>query len=107
MARLHVVPVSYALIRGLHFGNAAMTQIEKLYARLMANRRQAISFRDFERLLRAFGFDHIRTTGSHRQYVHAKVPRPFPVQPDGKDAKPYQIREFLELIEEYGLYMEA
>ena len=84
-----------------------MTQIEKLYARLLANRRPAISFRDFERLLRAFGFDHARTTGSHRQYVHPKVPRPFPVQPDKKEAKPYQIREFLELIEEYGLYMEA
>lgn len=82
-----------------------MTQIEKLYARLLANQRQAISFRDFERLLEAFGFQHARTTGSHRQYVHPKIPRAFPVQPDGKDAKRYQVREFLELVEEYSLYM--
>jgi predicted RNA binding protein YcfA (HicA-like mRNA interferase family) len=46
------------------------------------------------------------TTGSHRQYVHPKVPRSFPVQPDGKDAKRYQIRELLELVEAYGLYIE-
>jgi predicted RNA binding protein YcfA (HicA-like mRNA interferase family) len=84
-----------------------MTQIEKLYSRLLDNRRQKISFREFERLLRAFGFELARTTGSHRQYVHVKVPQPFPVQPEGKDAKPFQIREFLELIEEHGLYMEA
>ena len=84
-----------------------MTQLAKLYARLLANPRQIIAFRDFEKVLRAFGFEHVRTTGSHRQYAHPKVPRPFPVQPGGKDAKPYQVREFLELIEEYSLYMDA
>lgn len=82
-----------------------MTQIEKLYARLLANQRQSISFRDFERLLAAFGFELARISGSHRQYVHPLVPRPFPVQPEGKDAKRYQVREFLELVEEYSLYM--
>ena len=53
----------------------------------------------------AFGFEHVRTKGSHRQYVHPNVPRPLPVQPEAKDAKPYQVREFLELVEEYSLYM--
>ena len=83
-----------------------MTRIEKLYDRLLANPRVAISFRDFEKLLKAFGFEHARTTGSHRQYVHPKLSRPFPVQPSDKDAKAYQVREFLELVEEHGLYIE-
>ncbi|MEZ5735069.1 MAG: type II toxin-antitoxin system HicA family toxin [Novosphingobium sp.] len=83
-----------------------MTQIEKLYARLIANPQQRLAFRDLEKLLRAFGFEHVRTKGSHAIWVHPKVPRPFPVQPEGKDAKRYQIREFLELIEEHGLYIE-
>jgi len=83
-----------------------MTQIEKLYARLLANQRQSIAFRDFEALLKAFGFELARTTGSHRQYVHPSVPRPFPVQPEGKDAKRYQVLEFLELVEQYSLYMQ-
>lgn len=83
----------------------SVTQIAKLYARLLANPKQSISFRDFERLLLAFGFELARTTGSHRQYVHPALPRPFPVQPEGKDAKRYQVREFLELIEQYGLYI--
>ena len=83
-----------------------MTNPAKLYARLLGNPSQLISFRDFERLLSAFGFEHVRTKGSHRQYVHPKVPRPLPVQPESKDAKPYQVREFLELIEEHRLYIE-
>lgn len=82
-----------------------MTKIEKLYGRLLANPRQSIAFRDFEKLLSAFGFEIARTRGSHRQYVHPKVPRPLPVQPETKDAKAYQVREFLELIEQYSLYM--
>lgn len=84
-----------------------MVKPSKLYESLMANRRRVVSFRDFERLLRAFGFVLDRTVGSHRQYVHPKLPRPFPVQPAGKDAKRYQIRELLELIEVHRLNMEA
>ncbi len=83
-----------------------MTRVDKLYDRLLANRRQTISFRDFEKLLDAFGFTHARTTGSHRQYTHPKLVRPLPVQPSSKDAKPYQVREFLELVREHGLYIE-
>ena len=33
-----------------------MTRPDKLYAKLLANPRAAISFRDFEKLLAAFGF---------------------------------------------------
>ena len=82
-----------------------MTQPSRLYDRLLANRSRIISFRDFERLLRAFGFELDRTVGSHRQYVHPDLPRSFPVQPAGKDAKRYQVREFLELVERYGLHL--
>jgi predicted RNA binding protein YcfA (HicA-like mRNA interferase family) len=63
----------------------------------------AISFRDFERLLVALGFKHDRTSGSHHIYVHPKVTRPLSVQPRGKDAKPYQVRQLREMIEEFGL----
>lgn len=72
-----------------------MTRIAKLYATLLADPRGSLSFRDFERLLRAFGFVHDRTVGSHRQYVHPRIPRPFPIQPGGHEAKRYQVREFL------------
>ena len=82
-----------------------MTKPDKLYHQLLASTSRTIGFRDFERLLRSFGFELDRTVGSHRQYVHPDIPRAFPVQPDGKDAKRYQIREFLELVERYALRM--
>lgn len=84
-----------------------MTKPDKLYQQLIQSTARAVSFRDFERLLQAFGFELDRTVGSHRQYVHPKVPRPFPVQAHGKDAKRYQVRQFLELVEGYGLHLEA
>ena len=57
-------------------------------------------------MLRAFGFEHDRTVGSHRHYVHPHVPRSLPIQPAGRDAKRYQVAQFLELVEEYGLHIE-
>lgn len=80
-----------------------MTQIAKLYARLLANQNTAISFRDFERLLLAFGFTLDRIKGSHRQYTHPAVPFVLTVLPEGKDAKRYQIRRFLDMIDQFGL----
>jgi len=51
-----------------------MTKPDKLYQRLLASTSRTISFRDFERLLRAFGFELDRTVGSHHQFVHPTRP---------------------------------
>lgn len=67
--------------------------------------RASIPFRDFERLLAAFGFRLLRTAGSHRQYAHPNVSRILSLQPHGKDAKSYQIEQFVNMIEEFGLTM--
>lgn len=83
-----------------------MTKPDKLYQQLLESTARSVSFRDFERLLRSFGFELDRTAGSHRQYVHSRISRPFPVQPAGKDAKRYQVREFLELVEAFALHID-
>lgn len=80
-----------------------MTQIGNLYAWILANPTGTIAFRDFERLLVAFGFTLSRTKGSHRQYAHPKVPLVLTVLPEGKDARRYQVRRFLDMITEFGL----
>jgi predicted RNA binding protein YcfA (HicA-like mRNA interferase family) len=83
-----------------------MVRIYKLYAQLLSDHRATLTFRDFERLLEAFGFRLDRTKGSHRQYVHPAVPFVLTVQPDGKNAKRYQVRQFLDMVAEFGLSME-
>jgi predicted RNA binding protein YcfA (HicA-like mRNA interferase family) len=62
-----------------------------------------MKFREFERQLRDYGFELKRTSGSHRIYVHPKVPRPLSVQPIGNEAKAYQVRQLMAMIEEFEL----
>jgi len=84
-----------------------MTKPSKLYEQLLANPGTIISFRDFERLLETFGWEHKRTKGSHRHFTHPNVPTILTINPDGKSAHRYQVRLLLELVEEYGLHMDA
>lgn len=83
-----------------------MTRTSKLFNWIVANPRAAIPFRDFERLLLAFGFTLDRIKGSHRNYKHVAVPRPLSVQPRGNMAKPYQVNQFLDMVQEFGLTMD-
>lgn len=83
-----------------------MTKPSKLYASLLANSRQVVGFRDFEAMLRAAGFELKRERGSHKAYRHPRVPEVLTVQPKGKDAQPYQVRTFLDMMRRYGLAIE-
>lgn len=83
-----------------------MTKPSKLYAGLLANPAQVISFRDFERLLAAAGFERKRERGSHKSYRHPAVAEVLTVQPNGKDAQPYQMRKFLDMMRRHALEVE-
>ncbi len=77
----------------------------KTWAAILAGRR-VVPFEDFARLLAAFGFQLKRTRGSHHIYVHPRAVRPLSVQPRGGEAKPYQVAQFLAMVEEFGLRMK-
>lgn len=83
-----------------------MTKIAKLYAWILVNPRSSIPFRDFQRLLEAFGFVHVRTRGSHHQYIHPRVQSILSVQPVGKEAKSYQIAQFIDMVQQFGLSLD-
>ena len=53
-----------------------------------------------------FGFRLSRIHGSHHIYIHANVPELLNLQNVNGQAKPYQIKELLRLIERYNLPME-
>lgn len=57
-------------------------------------------------LISAFGFVHIYTKGSHHIYKHPEVEEALNLQPKKGDAKPYQIRQFTELVEFYNLSLK-
>ena len=83
-----------------------MTKPAKLYALLLASTNRSVNFRDFIAMVEAFGFRNIRTKGSHASYVNPACPSPLVLQPKDKDAKRYQIRNFLDIVEGYGLTLE-
>ncbi len=84
-----------------------MTKPAKLLALLLQSTERSVSFADFERLLLALGFGHKRTAGSHRHYRHPDVPFVLTINPDRKEAYRYQLRGLLELVEQFGLSIEA
>lgn len=79
-----------------------MSQIAKLLATAKAN-PAGLDFKDLQRLLGAAGFDLARTAGSHFIYKRAGVPEILNIQPRDGRAKPYQVRQFLEIVDRYAL----
>jgi hypothetical protein len=79
-----------------------MVRPQRILEKVLAGSK-TLRFRDFEKLLKAFGFRLDRVAGSHRP----RVDRPLSLQPRGKEAKPYQVRQFLDMIETYGLSLDG
>jgi len=64
-----------------------------------------IRFDDMIVLVEAFGFRLSRVKGSHYIFVHPQVQELVNLQNVEGKAKPYQIRQFLRLVERYNLTM--
>jgi len=77
----------------------------KLLEKILAGSKN-ISFNDFVTLVEAFGFELPRTRGSHHIFEHPEVPEILNLQNSKGQAKPYQIRQFLQLVEQYDLRLE-
>ncbi len=57
-------------------------------------------------LVEGFGFRLSRTEGSHHIFVHPDIAELVNLQEVKGQAKPYQMRQFLKLIERYSLKLE-
>lgn len=62
-----------------------------------------VRFSELTTLAAAFGFELVRVTGSHHIFEHPSVNELLNLQSVKGKAKPYQIRQFLELVEQYNL----
>jgi predicted RNA binding protein YcfA (HicA-like mRNA interferase family) len=78
---------------------------QKLFKKLIKG-SQNIHFNDLISIVEAFGFELSRTKGSHHIYVHKDVDELINLQNVNGKAKPYQIKQFLELIEKHNIKME-
>ena len=79
--------------------------MKRLLEKILAGSRN-ISFNDFIALVEAFGFELSRTRGSHQIYEHPDVREILNLQNVNGQIKPYQVRQFLQLVEQYSLKLE-
>lgn len=78
----------------------------KLYARVIRGQLANVRIADFCRLLESLGFEQIRSSGSHMIFAHPGIPEQVNLQDVRGQAKPYQIRQVLRLVERYNLHLE-
>jgi len=77
----------------------------KLLTRIASGSKN-VKFSDMVALVEAFGFRLSRVSGSHHLFVHTGIPELINLQNVDGQAKPYQIRQLLRLVERYNLSLE-
>ena len=82
-----------------------MTTNQRILQRILAGSKN-IRFSDMINLVEGFGFRPSRTEGSHHIFVHPDIPELVNLQEVKGQAKPYQMHQFLKLIERYSLKLK-
>lgn len=77
----------------------------KLLQKLLSGSRN-IRFSEATTVADGFGFKLDRIKGSHHIYVHRDVPELINLQDVKGKAKPYQVKQLLQIVEKYNLQME-
>ena len=75
---------------------------QKILAKVLASPAN-VRFGDMQRLVEAFGFRLLRTSASHHIYGRSGLVEQVNLQDVRGQAKPYQVRQFLKLVERYNL----
>jgi len=76
---------------------------KRLLRRLSQGAVNNVHFGDLVDLAESLGFRLARASGSHYIYSHPAIPEMLNVQDVSGEAKPYQIRQLLRLVERYNL----
>ena len=76
----------------------------KLLDKLLSGSRN-IRFEEATRAAECFGFQLVRVNGSHHIFQHPEITELVNLQNVNGQAKPYQVRQLLRLVEKYDLQM--
>jgi predicted RNA binding protein YcfA (HicA-like mRNA interferase family) len=78
---------------------------QKLLEKILAGSKN-IRFEELIGLVEGFGFTLTRVRGSHHIFEHSALPELLNLQNYKGQVKPYQVRQFLQLVEQYQLRLE-
>ena len=79
-----------------------MSKPEKLFAKIK-NNPQDVRFDEICKIAEVFGFRYKGGKGSHKVYSRKGIPEILNFQNVRGKAKPYQVKQFLKIIEDYNL----
>jgi predicted RNA binding protein YcfA (HicA-like mRNA interferase family) len=79
----------------------------KLLIRLARGELANVAFGDVRRLLKCLGFELRRVSGSHHVFAHPDIAELFNLQSVRGQAKPYQLRQLMRLVERYDLRLRS
>jgi predicted RNA binding protein YcfA (HicA-like mRNA interferase family) len=82
-----------------------MGKKQKILKQILSGSKN-ISFNDIVTVVEAFGFTLSRVNSSHHIFIHPNIPELVNLQNAKGKAKPYQIRQFLTIVEQYNLSLE-
>ena len=72
----------------------------------LKNNPKNVRFEKLCKIVEAFGFRFKGGKGSHRIYVQEEIGEMLNFQNVGGKAKPYQVRQFIKIVETYDLLEE-
>lgn len=83
-----------------------MGNIQKLFDKIKNNPKD-VRFNDICRLAEYFGFTYRGGKGSHRVYTRKGIYEILNFQNVNGKTKPYQVRQFLKIVEDYNLTIKG
>jgi predicted RNA binding protein YcfA (HicA-like mRNA interferase family) len=78
---------------------------KKILRKILAGSKN-IKFSDMVSLVEGFGFTLSRSDGSHHIFTRSGIPELVNLQKHKGQAKPYQMRQFLKIVEKHNLKLE-
>lgn len=79
---------------------------KKLVARLSRGELRNVAFLDMVNLAKGYGFALVRVRGSHHIFQHPAASEMLNLQEVNGEAKPYQVRQFMRIVERHNLRLE-
>ena len=77
----------------------------KFLAKILVHQKN-IKFSDFVKFIKSLGFELDRVSGSHHIFVHSHIDAIINIQNVKGEAKPYQVKQLLKIVELNHLEIE-
>lgn len=95
----------FATANKMLYNASTMVRTQKILKKVLADSKN-ISFSNFALLVEGFGFYLSQVRGSHHIFTHPDVRELVNLQNVKGQVKPYQIKQFMSLVERYNLELE-